>query len=129
METATPLASCSATLMSLYTWPRRRGRTATRSSSPGWTTTSASDYELEFDLRRALEDNQFRLVYQPIYNLDDLTLIGVEALLCSGRTNQCRSPLTPSGLQRRHPEKAVRPAHPWKAEPGSRCLIQACSSS
>ncbi len=37
--------------------------------------------ELEFDLRSALEGNQFRLVYQPIYNLDDLTLIGVEALL------------------------------------------------
>jgi diguanylate cyclase (GGDEF)-like protein len=37
--------------------------------------------ELEFDLRAALEGDQFRLVYQPIYNLDDLTLIGVEALL------------------------------------------------
>jgi diguanylate cyclase (GGDEF)-like protein len=37
--------------------------------------------ELEFDLRSALEGDQFRLVYQPIYNLDELTLIGVEALL------------------------------------------------
>jgi diguanylate cyclase (GGDEF)-like protein len=37
--------------------------------------------ELEFDLRSALEGGQFRLVYQPIYNLDDLTLVGVEALL------------------------------------------------
>jgi EAL domain-containing protein (putative c-di-GMP-specific phosphodiesterase class I) len=37
--------------------------------------------ELEFDLRSALEGEQFRLVYQPIYNLDDLTLVGVEALL------------------------------------------------
>jgi len=37
--------------------------------------------ELEFDLRSALENEQFRLVYQPIYNLDDLTLVGVEALL------------------------------------------------
>jgi diguanylate cyclase (GGDEF)-like protein len=37
--------------------------------------------ELEFDLRSALEGDQFRLMYQPIYNLDDLTLIGVEALL------------------------------------------------
>jgi len=37
-------------------------------------------YELEFDLRGALEYNQFRLVYQPIYNLADLTVTGVEAL-------------------------------------------------
>jgi diguanylate cyclase (GGDEF)-like protein len=37
--------------------------------------------ELEFDLRSALEGDQFRLVYQPIYDLDDLTLVGVEALL------------------------------------------------
>jgi EAL domain-containing protein (putative c-di-GMP-specific phosphodiesterase class I) len=37
--------------------------------------------ELEFDLRSALESEQFRLVYQPIYKLDDLALVGVEALL------------------------------------------------
>ncbi len=37
--------------------------------------------ELEFDLRSAIEGNQFRLAYQPIYNLDDLALVGVEALL------------------------------------------------
>jgi diguanylate cyclase (GGDEF)-like protein len=37
--------------------------------------------ELEFDLRSAVKGDQFRLVYQPIYNLDDLTLVGVEALL------------------------------------------------
>jgi predicted signal transduction protein with EAL and GGDEF domain len=37
--------------------------------------------ELEFDMRSAIENNQFRLAYQPIYNLDDLALVGVEALL------------------------------------------------
>jgi diguanylate cyclase (GGDEF)-like protein len=37
--------------------------------------------ELEFELRLAIERNQLSLVYQPIYNLDDLTPIGVEALL------------------------------------------------
>ena len=37
--------------------------------------------ELEFDLRSALATEQFRLVYQPIYNLDDLAIVGVEALL------------------------------------------------
>ena len=38
-------------------------------------------YELELDLRAALEGHQLRLVYQPIYNLDDLTIVGVEALI------------------------------------------------
>jgi len=37
--------------------------------------------ELEFELRSALQDKQFRLLYQPTYNLNDLTLVGVEALL------------------------------------------------
>jgi diguanylate cyclase (GGDEF)-like protein len=37
--------------------------------------------DLEFDLRSAVDLNQFRLVYQPIYNLDDLSLVAVEALL------------------------------------------------
>jgi diguanylate cyclase (GGDEF)-like protein len=41
----------------------------------------AQRIELEFDLRSALDANQFHLVYQPIYNLDDLTIVGVEALL------------------------------------------------
>jgi diguanylate cyclase (GGDEF)-like protein len=36
---------------------------------------------LEFDLRSALSDHQFRVVYQPLYALDDLTIVGVEALL------------------------------------------------
>jgi EAL domain-containing protein (putative c-di-GMP-specific phosphodiesterase class I) len=38
-------------------------------------------YEIEFDLRAALEGNQFQLRYQPIYSLDDLSVIGAEALL------------------------------------------------
>jgi EAL domain-containing protein (putative c-di-GMP-specific phosphodiesterase class I) len=37
--------------------------------------------ELEFDLRSALQGDQFRLVYQPIYDLGDLELLGVEALI------------------------------------------------
>jgi diguanylate cyclase (GGDEF)-like protein len=37
--------------------------------------------DLEFELRSALEADQFELYYQPIYCLDDLTLVGVEALL------------------------------------------------
>ncbi|MEY2553427.1 MAG: hypothetical protein QOC57_1287, partial [Ilumatobacteraceae bacterium] len=37
--------------------------------------------DLEFELRSAIDGNQFQLVYQPIYCLDDLSLVGVEALL------------------------------------------------
>ena len=44
---------------------------------------TALRYRLDvgLDLRAALDAGQFRLVYQPIYNLDDLSLTGVEALL------------------------------------------------
>jgi diguanylate cyclase (GGDEF)-like protein len=48
---------------------------------PEMETTILRRYELEFDLRSALEGGQFRLVYQPVYDLSDLTLTGVEALL------------------------------------------------
>jgi diguanylate cyclase (GGDEF)-like protein len=37
--------------------------------------------ELEGDLRNALANEQFHLVYQPVYTLDDLSLASVEALL------------------------------------------------
>jgi len=36
---------------------------------------------LERDLRSALSEHQFHLVYQPFYTLSDLTMVGVEALL------------------------------------------------
>jgi len=48
---------------------------------PAMETSIERRYKLEFDLRSALEQKQFRLLFQPIYNLDDLALIGVEALL------------------------------------------------
>jgi diguanylate cyclase (GGDEF)-like protein len=38
-------------------------------------------YELDYDLRSALDNDQFRLFYQPIYDLSDLTIVGAEALL------------------------------------------------
>jgi diguanylate cyclase (GGDEF)-like protein len=36
---------------------------------------------LERDLRSALSERQFHLVYQPFYTMSDLTMVGVEALL------------------------------------------------
>ncbi len=48
---------------------------------PAMNTDAKHRVELEFDLRAALEGHQFRLMYQPIYNLADLTLIGVESLI------------------------------------------------
>ena len=38
-------------------------------------------FELEVDLRSALDAGQFELYYQPIYDLSDLTIIGAEALI------------------------------------------------
>jgi diguanylate cyclase (GGDEF)-like protein len=57
------------------------GRDCAETFSPEMNAEVQRRYELEFDLRIALDANQFRLMYQPIYTLDDLTLIGVEALL------------------------------------------------
>jgi diguanylate cyclase (GGDEF)-like protein len=48
---------------------------------PEMQTTISRRTDLEFDLRSALIGDQYRLVYQPIYNLDDLAIVGVEALL------------------------------------------------
>ncbi|MDQ7831752.1 MAG: EAL domain-containing protein [Desulfovibrionaceae bacterium] len=39
------------------------------------------DMGVETGLRRSLEDKQFLLYYQPIYSLDDRTLVGFEALV------------------------------------------------
>jgi len=48
---------------------------------PGMRSALHGGIELEFDLRTALEKDQFRVVYQPVYDLEALTLVGVEALL------------------------------------------------
>jgi diguanylate cyclase (GGDEF)-like protein len=48
---------------------------------PEMQTTIGRRIQLEFDLRSALAAEQFHLVYQPIYNLGDLSVVGVEALL------------------------------------------------
>ena len=37
--------------------------------------------ELEMDLRTALDENQFFLLYQPIFDFESVNVCGVEALL------------------------------------------------
>ena len=60
---------------------KTRGKNQYQLFHPEMQSTVSHRIELDFDLRSALPDNQFFLVYQPIYNLADLTVIGVEALL------------------------------------------------
>jgi diguanylate cyclase (GGDEF)-like protein len=48
---------------------------------PEMQTESGGRTRLEFDLRSALAGDQFRLVYLPIHDLGDLSVVGAEALL------------------------------------------------
>jgi diguanylate cyclase (GGDEF)-like protein len=57
------------------------GRNRYQIFHPEMQTAISHRVELEFDLRSALSEEQFFLVYQPIYALADLTVVGVEALL------------------------------------------------
>ena len=57
------------------------GRNCYEVFAPEMETSVQRRYELELDLRQALGEGQFELVYQPIYDLDELTLVGLEALL------------------------------------------------
>ena len=69
------------TLTSPSTRPKREGKNRYEFFHPEMQTDIGRRIRLEFDLRSALAAEQFRLVYQPIYNLDDLAVVGVEALL------------------------------------------------
>jgi diguanylate cyclase (GGDEF)-like protein len=48
---------------------------------PAMQTDMSRRSDLEFELRSALTGGQYRLVYQPIYELGGLSIVGVEALL------------------------------------------------
>jgi diguanylate cyclase (GGDEF)-like protein len=60
---------------------KARGKNRYEFFHPEMQTDIGRRIRLEFDLRSALAAEQFRLVYQPIYNLDELSVVGVEALL------------------------------------------------
>ena len=66
--------------MALYQ-AKARGKNCYQVFRPEMETTLRHNLQIDLDLRSALSNDQFRLVYQPIYNLDDLSLVGVEALL------------------------------------------------
>lgn len=80
VDGSTPLDALRDADMALYE-AKAAGRNRFETFRPEMESSIRHRYELEFDLRAASEDNQFRLVYQPIYDLVDLTVVGVEALI------------------------------------------------
>ena len=60
---------------------KRAGRARWALFDEGLVIAATHRRELEPELRRALEADEFVLHYQPIYNLNDETIVGIEALL------------------------------------------------
>jgi diguanylate cyclase (GGDEF)-like protein len=77
-DTASELLSSAD--VALYA-AKAAGKDCYETFRPGMQTAARRRYELELDLRGALDAGEYRLMYQPIYGLADLTPIGFEALL------------------------------------------------
>ena len=60
---------------------KARGKNCHIRFRPEMKTAAMERLELEADLREALHENQFFLLYQPIFDLDSVGVCGVEALL------------------------------------------------
>jgi diguanylate cyclase (GGDEF)-like protein/PAS domain S-box-containing protein len=60
---------------------KREGRGRVTAFSPSMAEETLSRIQLEADLRRALEREELRVVYQPVVRLQDGMTVGVEALL------------------------------------------------
>ena len=60
---------------------KARGRNCHVRFKPAMKTAAMERLELETDLREALQENQFFLVYQPVFELDSVGVWGVEAYL------------------------------------------------
>ena len=60
---------------------KARGRNCHVRFKPAMKTAAVERLELETDLREALQENQFFLVYQPVFELDSAGVWGVEAYL------------------------------------------------
>ena len=57
------------------------GRNCYKLFRPDMETAGRHQFELDFDLRSALDNQQFRVYYQSIYDLSDLSIVGAEALV------------------------------------------------
>ena len=60
---------------------KAQGRNCHVRFEPAMKTAAMERLELETDLREALQENQFFLVYQPVFELDSVGVWGVEAFL------------------------------------------------
>ena len=60
---------------------KERGKNNFQYYNASLNTQSTRKMELEVGLRKALETNQFKMVYQPQYEMETGTIIGVEALI------------------------------------------------
>jgi diguanylate cyclase (GGDEF)-like protein/PAS domain S-box-containing protein len=60
---------------------KERGRNCHVRFAPSMKTAAMERLELEMDLREALQEKQFFLLYQPIFELDNVGVCGVEVLL------------------------------------------------
>jgi EAL domain-containing protein (putative c-di-GMP-specific phosphodiesterase class I) len=60
---------------------KAHGSDCYRTFRPEMHQTARELLEIEAELHNACERHEFELAYQPIYNVDDLSLVGVEALL------------------------------------------------
>jgi len=60
---------------------KARGKNGYVLFKPEMKSSAMDRLELEIDLRTALEDNQFFLLYQPVFDLESVNVCGAEALL------------------------------------------------
>ena len=60
---------------------KANGKNGVSFYSPDMNLAQQRRFQLELDARAALEQGQFRLVYQPIYDINDLSIVRIEALL------------------------------------------------
>ena len=119
-----PPIACCATPTWPCTPPRRPERTAMRCSTRACTGAGRIAWTLEADLSAAVADEQFFLLYQPIFDLASRQVVGVEALVRwqhphAGRRRSRR--LHPAGRGERA-DRPDRSLGPGRGLPSGRSL-------